>query len=595
MSLFAQPSAFALFLVLPALWLLWRHARREREEALHRFGDPALLGQSSHLPVAPRGPRAALRWVALACAVFALARPQVGRQPKPLATTGRDIVIALDLSRSMRVADVGGDRLRVAKRLGWQLASARPGDRIGLVVFGGAGFLALPPTGDLGTFQLFLDAATPDDIGDPASDIAAGLRVAERALRREGTTVGSRAVLLLTDGERNEGSIAPVIELYAKSRLPVFAVGIGTVEGGRVPNDSGATEGPWHLDGIGREVISRLNEGGLDSLTAATGGVYARFDDPRALEQLTLALQKLEARTLAAEPATEPIERYQWPLAAAILCLLLDLILGDRSSRRTAEPPNRRTAQPPNRPIAGSPNRRTAEPFRTPAAILPALLLALLSCSTSQRQVARGQQLYDQGKYLEAYEAYQAVLRQQGGSDVRYNAGNALYRMRQYNEAAKTWRDALTGAPDQLRHETYFNMGNAFVRADEDANALSGYLERAIDAYEEALRLNPADQDAKWNLEIALARRGDPGQDGSPGRGGRADYGRGSNEEGYEGSREAAVGAMAGGGSGGDEGESVEEMDPEQARAMLEAIERQQLSTHEGRRAKSTGQGDRDW
>ncbi len=587
MSLFAQPSAFALFLVLPALWLLWRHARREREDALHRFGDPALLGQSSHLPVATRGPRAALRWAALGCAVFALARPQVGRQPKPLATTGRDIVIALDLSRSMRVADVGGDRLRVAKRLGWQLASARPGDRIGLVVFGGAGFLALPPTGDLGTFQLFLDAASPDDIGDPASDIAAGLRVAERALRREGTTVGSRAVLLLTDGERNEGPIAPVIELYAKSRLPVFAVGIGTAEGGRVPNDSGATEGPWHLDGIGREVISRLNEGGLDSITTATGGVYARFDDPRALEQLSLALQKLEARTLAAEPATEPVERYQWPLAGAILCLLLDLVFAAR--RR---PP---IAQSPNRPGAQPSSRQGASPPRIPAGLTPLLVLALLSCSTSQRQVARGQQLYDQGKYLEAYEAYQTVLRQQGGSDIRYNAGNALYRMKQYNEAAKTWRDALTGAPDQLRHETYFNMGNAFVRADEDANALSGYLERAIDAYEEALRLNPADVDAKWNLEIALARRGDPGQDGSPGRGGRADYGRGSNEEGYEGSREAAVGAMAGGGSGGDEGESVEEMDPEQARAMLEAIERQQLSTHEGRRAKSTGQGDRDW
>jgi Ca-activated chloride channel family protein len=354
-----------------------------------------------------------------------------------------------------------------------------------------------------------------------------------------------------------------------------------------VPNDSGATEGPWHLDGIGREVISRLNEGGLDSITTATGGVYARFDDPRALEQLTLALQKLEARTLAAEPATEPIERYQWPLAAAILCLLLDLLLGSRRSNRTAEPSNRRTVQPPS--------RRVAQPSRFPAALAPLLVLGLLSCSTSQRQAARGQQLYEQGKYLEAYAAYQTVLRQQGGSDLRYNAGNALYRLKQYNEAARTWRDALTGAPDQLRHEAYFNMGNAFVRADEDANALSGYLERAMDAYEEALRLNPADRDAKWNLEIALARRGDPGQDGSPGRGGRADYGRGSNQEGYEGSREAAVGAMAGGGSGGDEGESVEEMDPEQARALLEAIERQQLSTHEGRRTKSTGQGDRDW
>ncbi|MBK7349017.1 MAG: VWA domain-containing protein [Gemmatimonadetes bacterium] len=585
MSIFAQPAAFALFLVLPALWLLARHARQERTAALARFGDPALLGRTSSLPGPASRARVALRWLALVAAVLALARPQIGRQPKPLARTGRDIIVTLDLSRSMKVADVGGTRLRAAKRLAWQLASARPGDRIGLVVFGGAGFLALPPTGDLATFQLFLDAASPEDIGDPASDIAAGLRVAERALRREGTAIGSRAILLVTDGERNEGPIAPAIEALVKARLPVFAVGIGSAAGGLIPNDSGAAEGPWHLDGIGRQIISRLNEGGLDSLATATGGAYARFDDPRALEAMTTALQNLEARVLASQPATEPQERYQWPLLLAVLCLLGDLLLGAR--------------RPPAARPARGPARATGVPFGRVAATLGAvgvtLGLPLLSCSTAQRQQARGQQLYDQGKYLEAYEAWQTVLRQQGGPDLRYNSGNALYRLRQYNEAAKTWRDALNSAPPELRQEAYFNMGNAFVRADEDANALSGYLERSLDAYEEALRLNPADQDAKWNLEIALQRRGDVGQEGSRGMGGRAEYGQGGQEEGYEGSRQSAVGALAGGGTGGDEGESVEELDDQQARSMLEAIERQQLSTHEGRRPKTTGSGDRDW
>jgi tetratricopeptide (TPR) repeat protein len=221
--------------------------------------------------------------------------------------------------------------------------------------------------------------------------------------------------------------------------------------------------------------------------------------------------------------------------------------------------------------------------------------MLLLSCTPGAREAHRGQQLYDQGKYLEAYEAYQAVLRQQGGPAVRFNAGDALYRLKQYAEASKSWREATIGADSTLREEAYYNMGNSFVRAAEDANALSGYLERSLDASEEALRLNPNDRDAKWNLEIALQRYGDPGQVGSRGRGGRADYGRGSQEEGYEGNRETAVGAMAGGGSGGDEGESVEEMDPEQARALLEAVERQQLSTHEGKRPSSTGGAHRDW
>ncbi len=207
---------------------------------------------------------------------------------------------------------------------------------------------------------------------------------------------------------------------------------------------------------------------------------------------------------------------------------------------------------------------------------------------------AKGSSCTTRASTLEAYEAYQSVLRQQGGPEVRFNAGNALYRLKQYSEASKSWREALSGADPRLREEAYFNMGNAFVRGSEDANALSGYLERSLDAYEEALRLNPGDRDAKWNLEIALQKLGDPGQQGSPGRRGRADYGTGSHEEGYEGGRETAVGALAGGGQGGDEGESVEEMDPEQARSLLEAEERQQLSTHEGKRAHASS-GNRDW
>jgi tetratricopeptide (TPR) repeat protein len=329
-------------------------------------------------------------------------------------------------------------------------------------------------------------------------------------------------------------------------------------------------------------VISRLDEEVLKAVALASGGSYARFDDRAALETMTRALANLQARTLASQPATEPRERYQWPLCLAIILLLGDALLG----MGRAVPPPRAGGV---RPVA-----------RTPARILAvtggmAAVLLLLSCTSAQRNVTRGQQLYDNGRYLEAYEAYQTVLRQQGGPEVRYNAGNSLYRLKQYSEASKMYRDALGGGSDRLRGQTYFNMGNSFVRAAEDANALSGYLERATEAYEEALHLNPDDKDAKWNLEIALARGGDPGQQGSRGLGGRADYGRGGREEGYEGNRESAVGAMAGGGSGGDEGESVEELDEEQARSLLESVERQQLSTHEGHRNKSGEGGGRDW
>jgi len=608
MSLFAQPSALLLLAVLPALWVIVRQALREREASLERFGDRELLSRSSTLPERRPSPwRSALRWTALILAVVALARPQIGRHPAALPATGRDLIIALDLSRSMKATDVGTGRLELAKRLAWRLTATHPGDRVGMVIFAGAAFLQLPPTSDLGTLQRFLDAASPDDIADPATNVAAGLRVSERALRKERTLIGSRGVILLSDGERSEGALDPILDLYRRAHIPIFAVGIGTLEGAQVPADSGAAEGPWHLDDIGRPVVSRLAEEDLRKLAQVSNGAYARWDDSRGLEEMTRAISNLEARILGTQGATEPNERYQWPLLVAVLALLADLLFhvprsafpvsGGQAVRRSgAQKPDGRTGGPTRNAERGTRNPPTAwPPARLTALIAAGTLIGSLSCNGGRADLVRGQQLYEAGRFLEAYEAYQRVLRQEGGPEVRYNTGNTLYRLRQYTEAAKTWRESLNG-PQDLKQQVFYNMGNAYVRAAEDANALSRYLDRAIEAYQEALRINPADQDAKWNLELALRRRGDTGEPGSRGQGGRADYGRGNmREEGYEANRQTAVGAMAGGGQGGDEGESVEELDEQQARAMLEEVERQQLSTHEGRRQQRGGGAHRDW
>lgn len=603
MSLFVTPSSLLLLAVLPALWVLMRQAGRDRDAQLGRFGERKVLSKGSALP--PRKPGRLgpiLRWTGLAAAIVALARPQIGRHPAELPRTGRDLIIALDLSRSMRASDVGMTRLELAKRLAWRLAGTHPGDRVGMVIFAGAAFLQLPPTSDLGTLQRFLDAATPDDIADPSTNLASALRVSERALRKERTLIGSRGVILLSDGERSEGALDPMFDLYRRAHIPIFAVGIGTLAGAQVPADSGAPEGIWHLDGIGRPVISRLAEEDLQKLGQISNGAYARWDDARGLEEMTRAISNLEARILSSQGNTEPDERYQWPLFVAVVCLLAELVLGvPRSSFLVGarQPPEGKAgvgspAGPRNRLTLAIRNEERGT--GNVLALLAATTLAgLLSCTGGRADLVKGQQLYEAGKYLEAYEAYQRVLRQEGGPEVRYNAGNTLYRLRQYTEAAKTWRESMNG-PKELKQEAFYNMGNAYVRAAQDANALSRYLDRAVEAYEEALRIDPRDPEAKWNLEVALRRRGDTDDRGSRGAGGRADYGRSnSREEGYEGNRQTAVGAMAGGGQGGDEGESVEELDEQQARAMLEEVERQQLNTHEGRRQQKGGSAGRDW
>jgi Ca-activated chloride channel homolog len=231
-------------------------------------------------------------------------------------------------------------------------------------------------------------------------------------------------------------------------------------------------------------------------------------------------------------------------------------------------------------------------PLRLGATVLA---VALYGCSAAARESRRGEQLYHAGHYRESYEAFKQALDASGDPALHYEVGNALYRLRRYEEAAKSFREA-TGIP-RLRQASYYNLGNAYVRAAEDAPESAALLRQAIAAYEEALRLDPGDSAAKWNLELALRRRGEDRESGgSPGRGRSADYGRGNmNVPGYEGNPEAAVGAMAGGGYGSGEGESAEELTEAQARQLLEAVEREQLSSHQGRRAGSNGSGQLDW
>jgi Ca-activated chloride channel family protein len=471
----------------------------------------------------------------------------------------------------MRAEDVPGTRLQVAKQLASDLAEASPGDRVGLVVFGGAGFLQLPPTTDFGTFQLFLDAATPDQIGDPATNLAAPLRVALHALEREGSPVTSRAIVLLSDGESSDPFGGPILDSLRAARVPVYAVGVGTAAGARVPADSGSPSGPWHLDDIGREVLSTLNETSLQQIAGASGGLYARWDDGTALSSLEKSLGSLEARTLDEQPATEPTERYQWPLAAAVLLLSLELLLG-------------------------TPMRRPA-PLWIPTVARAAalgLVASLVSCGPGQGELGAGRRLYDDGKYEDAVAAFTRAAARTGDPSVRYDVGNAQYRARRYLEAIRSYQ-TTQGAPESLREWSFFNLGNAYVRAAEDNDNQTDHLSRAIAAYSEALRLDPSDRDAKWNLEVALRRRGDTDDPGSKG-GGRGMAGRGAmNQEGYEPDQETAVGAMAGGGQGGADGESAPELDPDRARRLLETIERQQLSSHDGHPVQHGATGEKDW
>ena len=560
-------------LVALAAWLAVV-AERRRGEALVRFGDPAVLGRGSALPSARTTAALwALRLAALALGLVALARPQLGERSADLVRTGRDVLVLLDLSRSMLVTDAGGTRLAAAKRIAWDLAERAPGDRVGLVVFGGSAFLQLPLTSDRGALRLFLDQASPDDLGDPATDLSAALIAAARTFEHEGDE-GRRAVLVLSDGESGEGDMEEATAELRRQDLPVFAVGVGTAAGGPVPADSSEAPEKYHRNHIGQIVVSRLEEGDLQAAARASRGAFAHWDRRNEMSRLETGLDAVRPRALSARKASERADRFQWPLALAVMLLMWAELMGRW------------------RGGAGARGRMGAGTARSLASLGMTIVAVFLgSCSAA----SRGERLYHQGKYGDAYGVFHAAQTGDTSARLAFDAGSALYRLERYEEAAEQFRAAA--ADPGLRQRSLFNLGNAMVRAAEEKPGTPDPLYRAAEAFEGALRLDPRDQDAKWNLEIALRRLGDDRTSGgSSGRGRNADYGQGNmNVPGYEGNPDAAVGAMAGGGFGSAEGESVEELTPEEARRLLEAVQRQQLTSHEGRRNKQSNKGDRDW
>ena len=232
---------------------------------------------------------------------------------------------------------------------------------------------------------------------------------------------------------------------------------------------------------------------------------------------------------------------------------------------------------------------------RLMAVIVVISTAALSGCSPGLRSAQSGERLYEKGEYGKSYQAFQEAFDDSGEPALHYDLGVVLYRLKNYENAAKSFRESAV--IPRLRQRSYYNLGNAYVRQSEEAPEKDEPLRQAIVAYEEALRLDPADSAAKWNLELALQRRGEDRESGgSSGRGRSADYGQGDmNVPGYEGNPEAAVGAMAGGGYGSGEGESAEELSEAGARALLEAVEREQLNSHEGRQASGGGAGQKDW
>lgn len=597
--IFGEPRA----LLLLAGWILASGvavtlAERGRRRALQTFGDEGLLGRASALP---RGSwrRAAevIGALAVALGLLALARPQFGETAVILSRTGRDVVFVLDLSRSMNAEDVAPSRLEAAKAAVRTVLEASPGDRVGLVIFGGSAFLQVPLTLDRSAFELFLDAADTDEVSDPGTNLAVALSTAASAFGTE-TEPRYRAAVVLSDGEGLEGEIGGALAALRRAGVRTFALGIGTPQGAPIPVRAGGRLLGYHRDVGGEVVVTRLDEAALRSVAEATDGSYHAWAGGAGARRLAGDLAGIESREIASRAFVRLAERYQWPAAAALLALLVEGALLALASRRHA-------ARVQGAPVApGTPVRRRGARGQASAAAMGLAAALTLPAAAAAQDGADAVRLYRDGRFADAYEAFRALREERKEPDPRlaYDTGNALYRLGRYDEAAGSYHEAL-GSPPDLRRRAYYNLGNALFKGAEAADDPRAGLRQAVSAYEEALVLAPDDIDAKWNLELALRRLAEEEQR----RGGGGDgAGREGQDEGGQGEDDGQGGPGAPQQPGQGEppprqqAEAADEasgrLTEEQARQLLQAIQDEEGETvraqDRGRMQIETGRND---
>lgn len=325
---FATPWALALLPVAVAAW--WRLDRRLRtgdaraalpETArLRRVGASLWTRLERGLPVA--------RALAVALAVVALARPQWGHAVENVSSQGVDIVVALDVSGSMRCEDERPrSRLEVARRSLRRFVEGRPSDRIGLVAFASLAATRCPLTLDHDMLLGFVDALDYAPAGEDRTAIGMGLATAVKRL--EDSKSKSRVAVVLTDGRNNEGQIGPETAAEAARALGVrvYTIGVGAQGDAWCPVDTPL--GPRYV--TQRE---ELDEPLLRKMAEPSGGRYFRATDPAGLEQAFREIDALEKTTVESRIRMLYAERFAWALVPAGMLLLAELALGATRLRR---------------------------------------------------------------------------------------------------------------------------------------------------------------------------------------------------------------------------------------------------------------------
>ena len=466
---FEDPIYLWLLVLIPILALIRFISYRNQKKRLRKFGEPALLKEL--MPDVSRFRPSVKFWI-LQGAI--------------------ETIICMDISNSMLAEDIVPSRLDRSKMMIENLVDHFTNDKIGLIVFAGDAFVQLPITSDYVSAKMFLSSIDPSMIATQGTDIGRAIDMATHSFTPE-EGIG-RAIIVITDGENHEGGAVEAASAAKDAGMRVYVLGVGSSKGSPIPipgtddymKSSKGSPIPipgtddYMKDNTGNTVMSALNEQMCKELAQAGGGAYIHVENNSAAQdQLDNELDKLSKKETTATLYSEFDEQFQAFGLLALLLLVLEICILDR-----------RNPLLKNISLFGKKKR---------AAAMLCLLLVAASASaqmTDRQYIRQGNKQFRSGDYANAEVSYRkAIEKNAKNPQAAFNLGNALMAQKKDSAAVEQFEGAARLETNPLRKaQAYHNMGVIC-----QTHKMYG---EAIEAYKNALRLNPKDDETRYNLVL---------------------------------------------------------------------------------------------
>lgn len=319
----AGPAVSALFLLM--FWL--------RRKSLGSFASPYMLdilapSRSTAKPV--------LRFLLFRWALFfltvAVINPKVGTKMAEARHEGIDIMVAIDVSRSMLAEDIKPNRLERAKMGIRQMLDKLHGDRLGIVVFAGDAYVQLPITTDYSAARMFLNTINTDVVPVQGTSIGAAIARSMESFDFDNPT--QKAIIIISDGEDHEAEAIAAAKRAGEQGVVIHTIGMGTAQGGPIPIFQGKQRVGYHKDREGNTVITKLDERTLQDIATAANGKFVRASTasmgiPMIMDEIN-EMTKTEFGTTA---YAEYEDRFQVFIVLALVLLLIEQLVSERRSR----------------------------------------------------------------------------------------------------------------------------------------------------------------------------------------------------------------------------------------------------------------------